>query len=56
LPFQRGDVVLTPNGEHGMVTAVGLMCETPVYRVGKRAYWFRWQLKLRSRPKFIAEL
>jgi hypothetical protein len=46
--FQRGDIVLTPTGK-GVVTAVGLQCESPVFRVGPRIYWYGWQLPLHAR-------
>ena len=52
LPFQTGDKVETLSGVVGTITAVGMGgLHNVVYRVGKRTYWFGFQLRLLGRPK-----
>lgn len=52
LPFQTGDKVETLSGITGTITAVGMSgLHSVVYRVGKRTYWFSFQLRLLCRTK-----
>ena len=54
LPFQTGDKVHTPKGD-GWITAVGMTgLHSVVYRVGKKSYWYGFQLDLLARPRRAA--
>jgi len=48
--FQVGDKVKTFSGKVGRVTAIGGFYidgkfSSPVFRVGKKTYWYEWQLR-----------
>lgn len=52
LPFQTGDKVAIANGTTGIITAVGKTgLHHNVYRVGRKSYWYAFQLKLLARPR-----